>query len=265
MYLLIDILSRCTIHYWKLGFEISHCYCRTLHLSFQFYKCLLHIFWGSIAWLICVYNYMTWWIHLSSVQFNSVQSLSHIPLFATPWIAACQASLSITSSWSLLKLTPIESVMPSSHLILSHRLLLLPPIPPSIRVFSSMRWSKYWSFSFSIHPSNEHPGLISFRMDWLSPCSPRDSQESSPTPQFKSIFSFRTVSLPLVGQILSLIFLRIAIRPVSSSTPPTTRFCVGTRVQQDLLLCCRLVPKTCLTLCDPTDYSLTGSSVHEIF
>ena len=172
MYLLTDILSRCTIHYWKLNFEISHCYCRTFHLSFQFYKCLLHIFWGSVAWLICVYNYMTWWIHLSSVQFNSVQSLSHVPLFATPWIAACQASLSITSSRSLLKLTPIESVMPSSHLILCHPLLLLPPIPPSIRVFSNestlrMRWSKYWSFSFSIHPSNEHPGLISFRIDWL--------------------------------------------------------------------------------------------------
>ena len=88
---------------------------------------------------------------------------------------------------------------------------------------------------------------------------------SSPTPQFKSIFSFRTVFLPLVGQMLSLVFLRIAIRPVSSSTPPTARFCVGTRVQQDLLPCCRLVPKTRLTLCDPIDYSLTGSSVHEIF
>ena len=95
--------------------------------------------------------------------------------------------------WSLLKLMSIESVMTSSHLILCHPLLLLPPIPPSIRVFSNestlcMRWPKYWSFSFSISPSNEHLGLISFRMDWLDlPCSPRDSQESSPTPQFKSI------------------------------------------------------------------------------
>ena len=83
-----------------------------------------------------------------------------------------QASLSITNSWSLLKLMPIESVMPSSHLILCHPLLILPPIPPSIRIFSNestlrMRWPKYWSFSFSISPSNEHPGLISFRMDWL--------------------------------------------------------------------------------------------------
>ena len=106
-------------------------------------------------------------------QFSSVQPLSHVWLFATPWIAACQASLSITNSQSLLKLMSIELVMPSSHLILCHPLLLLPPIPPSIRVFSSestlrMRWPEYWSFSFSIIPSSEHPGLISFRMDWFS-------------------------------------------------------------------------------------------------
>ena len=109
---------------------------------------------------------------LASVQFSSVQSLSGVRLFATPWIATHQASLSITNSRSSLKLTFIESVMPSSHLILCRPLLLLPPIPPSIRVFSNesalhMRWPKYWSFSFSISPSNEHPGLISFRMDWL--------------------------------------------------------------------------------------------------
>ena len=105
-------------------------------------------------------------------QFSSVQLLSRIWLFVTPWITACQASLSITNSRSLLKLMPIESVMPSNHLILCRPLFLLPPIPPSIRVFSNestlcMRWPKYWSFSFSISPSNEHPGLISFRMDWL--------------------------------------------------------------------------------------------------
>ena len=103
---------------------------------------------------------------------SSVQLLSCVRLFATPWTVARQASLSITSSWSLLKLMSIESVMPSSHLILCRPLLLLPPIPPSISVFSSestlcMRWPKYWSFSFSISPSNEYPGLISFRMDWL--------------------------------------------------------------------------------------------------
>jgi len=106
----------------------------------------------------------------SSVQFSSVAQ--SCLLFATPWITACQASLSITNSWSLPKLMSIESVMPSSHLILCYPLLLLPPIPPSIRVFSNkstlhMRWPKYWSFSFSISPFNEHPGLISFKMDWL--------------------------------------------------------------------------------------------------
>ena len=107
-----------------------------------------------------------------SVQFSSVQSLSHVPFFATPWIAARQASLFITISWSSLRLMSIESVMPSSHLILCCPLFLLPSIPPSIRVFSNestlhMKWPKYWSFSFSIIPSEEHPGLISFRMDWL--------------------------------------------------------------------------------------------------
>ena len=105
-------------------------------------------------------------------QFSSVQSLSRVWLFATPWIAACQASVSIINTQSSLKLMSIESVMPSSHLILCRPLLLLLPIPPSIRVFSNestlcMRWPKYWSFSFSISPSNEHLGLISFRMDWL--------------------------------------------------------------------------------------------------
>ena len=103
---------------------------------------------------------------------RSVQSLSCVRLFATPWIAARQAALSITNSRSSHKLTSIESVMPSSHLILCCPLLALPPIPPSIRVFSNestlrMKWPKYWSFSFSIIPSKEHAGLISFRMDWL--------------------------------------------------------------------------------------------------
>ena len=103
---------------------------------------------------------------------SSVQSLSRIRLFATPWITAHQASLSITNSQSLLWLTSIESVMPFSHLILCHPLLLLSPVSPSIRVFSNestlrMKWPKYWSFSFSIIPSKEHPGPISLRMDWL--------------------------------------------------------------------------------------------------
>ena len=106
------------------------------------------------------------------IQIRSDQSFSRVQLFATPWIAARQASLSITNSWSSLRLMSIESVMPSSHLILCRPLFLLPPVPPSMRVFSNestlhMRWPKYWSFSFSIIPSTEIPGLISFRMDWL--------------------------------------------------------------------------------------------------
>ena len=129
-----------------------------------------------------------------SVQFSSVQSLSHVRLFVTPLITVPQASLSITNSRSSLRLTSIESVMPSSHLIFGCSPLLLPPIPPSIKVFSSestlrMRWPKYRSFSFSIIPSKEIPGLISFRMDWLDLLAVQGTLKSSPTPQFKSINS----------------------------------------------------------------------------
>ena len=107
-----------------------------------------------------------------SVQVSSVQSLSRVRLLATPWTAARKSSLSITNSWSLLKLTSIASVMPSNHLILCHPLLLLPSIFPSIRVFFSesvlcIRWPKYWSFIFNISPSNQYSGLISFRIDWF--------------------------------------------------------------------------------------------------
>ena len=105
-------------------------------------------------------------------RFNSVQSLNRVRLFVTPWTAACQVSLFITNSWSVLKLMSIESVIPTNYLILCPPLLLLPSIFPSIRVFSNesvlhIRWTKYWSFSFSISPSNEYSGLISFRIDWL--------------------------------------------------------------------------------------------------
>ena len=111
-------------------------------------------------------------ISAHSVQFSSVQSLSRVQLFTTPWTAARQASLSITNSWNPTKLISIELVMPSNHLILCRPLLLRPSIFPSIRVISNesalyIRWPKYWSFRFNISPSNEHPGLISFRMDWL--------------------------------------------------------------------------------------------------
>ena len=122
--------------------------------------------------------------------FSSVQLLSHVRLFAAPCTAARQAPLSITNSQSLLNLVSIELVMPSNHLILCHPLLLLPSIFPSIRVFSDesvlcITWPKYWSFSFNISPSNEHPGLTSFRMDWLELLA----VQRTPTPQFKSINS----------------------------------------------------------------------------
>ena len=134
-------------------------------------------------------------LHRLSLKTFIVQLLSHVWLFMIPWTSACQASLSMTVSRSLLKLMPIKLVMPSNHLILCHPILLLPPIPPSIRVFSNesvlrIRWPNYWSFSFSINPSKEYSGLISFRI-WLdgSPCSQRDSQESSPIPQFENMNS----------------------------------------------------------------------------
>ena len=129
---------------------------------------------------------------LEEVQFTSVQSPRHVRLFATPLIAARQASLSINNSQSSLRLMSIESVMPSSHLILCHPLLLLSPIPPSITVFSNestlhIRWPKYWTFSFrSFFQRNSRADLLQNGLVG-SPCSPRDSQESSPTPQFKSI------------------------------------------------------------------------------
>ena len=122
---------------------------------------------------------------------NSVQSLSCVWLFATPWTAACQTSLSITNSQSLLRLISIESVMPSSHLIFCHPLLLLTSMFPNIRVFSNesalrIRWLKYWSFNFNISPWNEHPGLISSKMDCLDLLAVQRTLKSPPTAQFKS-------------------------------------------------------------------------------
>ena len=123
--------------------------------------------------------------------FSSVQSLSRVRLFVTPWTAAHQTSLSITNSRRLLKLLSIASVMPSNHLILCHPFLLLSSIFPSISIFLNesifcIRWSKYWSFSFSISPSNEYSGLISIRIDWFHLLQLTESQESSQTPWFKS-------------------------------------------------------------------------------
>ena len=127
-------------------------------------------FFFFLKWTLNLKYFFSGFYPFSIPQFSSVQSLSCVLLFVTPWIAAHQASLSITNSQSSLKLMSIESVMPSSHLILCRPLFLLPPIPPSIRVFSSestlhMKWPKYWSFSFSSSPSNERLGLVSFRMD----------------------------------------------------------------------------------------------------
>ena len=168
-----------------------------------------------------------------SVQFSSVQLLSRVRRFATLWIAARQASLSITIPRSSLKLMSIESVMPSSHLILCCPLLLLPPVPASIRVFSNdsilcMRWPKYWSFSFSISPSNEHPGLISFRMNWL------DLLEVQGT--LKSLLQHHSWKAPILWRLA---FLAIAAAAAKSL-------------------------QLCLTLCDPIDGSPPGSSVHGI-
>ena len=139
---------------------------------------------------------------------QSVQSLSRVQLFATPWTAARHASLSITNSQSLLKLMSIESVMPSNHLILCHPFLLLPSIFPSIRTFSNesvlqIWWLKYWSFSFSISLSNKYSGLISFRMDWLDLLEVQGTLKSPPTPQFKSINS-SALSLPNVPTLTSI-------------------------------------------------------------
>ena len=133
------------------------------------WRWLLWKFWTHTDCLVL--RRLSLWSHCVKQVNISVQPLSRVRLFVIPWITARQAPLSITDSRSLPKLTSIESVMPSSHLILCHP-LLLPPVPPSIRVFSNestlhMTWPKYWSFSFSISPSNEHPGVISFRMDWL--------------------------------------------------------------------------------------------------
>ena len=181
---------------------------RSIHIAVSMYQqfilCYEWILFHFWIYHICLFShqvmeiwvvYTFWLLWINTSVFSSVQSLSRVRLFASPWIAARQASLSITNSRSSLRLTSIESVMPSSHLILCRPLLLLPPIPLSITVFSNestlcMRWPKYWSFSFSMIPSKEHPGLISFQNGLVgSPCSPRDSQQSSPTPQFKSINS----------------------------------------------------------------------------
>ena len=175
------------------------------------------------------------------IQFSSVQLLSHVWLFATTWTAAHQASLSITNSRSLLKLMSIESVMPSNHLILCHPLLLLPSIFPSIRVFSvesalCIRWPKYWSFSFNISSSNEHSGLISFRMDWLDLLAVQGTLKSLLKHHSSKSINSSVLIINHANLLISLVIHRK-----------------------------REVAQSCPTLCDPMDCSLPGSSVHGIF
>ena len=199
-----------------------------------------------------------------AIAFRSVQSLSRVQLFATPWTAARQASLSITNSWSPPKPTSIESVMPSNHLILCGP-LLLPSIFPSIRVFSNksalhIRWRKYWSFSFSISPSNEHPGLLSFRMDSLQ-SKGLSGVFSNTTVQNHQFFSTQLVSQVLWLVCHSIILLLLASFPSLSHLvlphqwflgPPTTQISCTQILSQSLLLrepklgnACPLIP-TCL-------------------
>ena len=186
---------------------------------------------------------------VKAAQFSSVQSLSHVRLFAAPWITACQASLSITNSWSSLKFMSIESVMPSSHLILCRPLLLLPPIPPSIRDFSNelsvhITGLKYWSFSFSISPSSEYSGLISLKIDWfellavqgtfrtllqyhslkasiLWPSAFLMIQLSQPY-----VTTGKTIALTFVGRVMSLLF-NILSRFVIAFLPRSNRLLIS--------------------------------------
>ena len=158
----------------------------------QHHYCLTHSFIHSFNKFLNTYCVRGMVLNTRSI--SSVQSLSRVWLFATPWTIGRQASLSITNSQSPHKLMSTESVMPSKHLILCHPLLLLPSIFPSITVFSNesalyIRWPKYRIFTFNISPSNEHPGLISYRMDWFVLLAVQRTLESSPTPQFKNINS----------------------------------------------------------------------------
>ena len=183
---------------------------------------------------------------------SSVQLLSRVQLFVTPWTTAHQASLSITNSQSLPKLMSMESVMPSHHLILCCPLLLLPPIPPSIRVFSNestlcMRWPKYWSVSFSIIPSNEHPGLISFRMDWMDLLVVQGTLKSLPQHHSSKGLILRCSA-----------FFIVQLSHPYMTTGKTTALTAATAAATTKSL------QSCPTLCDPVDGSPSGTSVPEI-
>ena len=162
-------------------------YSRYIQMSPEFHTCISNDLFNTTTWMIDRQLQL-------SIQFSSVQSLSCVLLFATPWTSLCQASLSIINSWSLLKLMFIELMMPSNHLILCRPLLVPPSILPSISVFSKesvlcIRWPKYSSFNFSISLSNDYSELVSFTMDWLDLVDVQGTEDSSPTQQFNSINS----------------------------------------------------------------------------
>ena len=194
--------------------------------------------------------------------FNSVQLLGCVWLFAIPWTAAHRASLFITNAWSSLKLMSIESVMHSSHLILCPPLLLLPPIPPSIRVFSNestlrMRWPKYWSFSFSFSPSKEHPGLISFRMDWLDLLAVQGT--------FKSLLQHHSSK---ASDLQRSAFFTIQLSHPYMTIGKTIALTRWTFVGKVMSLLFNMlsqfssVAQSCPTLCDPMNHSTPGRPVH---
>ena len=236
------------------------------------------IFWHSISiHLGWVTNLELDW--MGELQFSSVQSVTRVWLFATPWIAARQASLSITNSRSSPKLMSIESVMPSSHPIFCCPLLLLPPIPPSTRVFSNesilcMRWPKYWSFSLSISPFNEHPGLISFRMDWLDLLAVQGTlksllQHHSSKASILQCSSFFTVQLShpymttgniisltrqtFVGKVMSLL-LNILFRLVITFLPRSKRLLISSPTHYNLFV----TPKSILLEFYGNPWTFTG-------
>ena len=182
-------------------------------------------------------------------QFSSVQLLSRVRLFVTPWTAARQASLSITNFRSLLKLMSVESMMPSSHLILCCPLLLLPSIFPSIRVFSNepvlrIRWSKYWSFSFNMSPSNEYPRLISFRMDWLDLFAVQGT--------LKSLLQHHSSKASILRCSA---FLTVQLSHPYVTTGKTIALTAAAAAKS---------LQSCLTLCDPIDGSPPGSPIPRI-
>ena len=216
----------------------------------------------SVKCMQCVYTHTHTYIYTH--QFSSVQSLSHVWLFATPWTTAFQTSLSITNFRSPPKLMSIDLVIPPNHLILCHLLILLPSIFPSIRVFSNesvlrIRWPKYWSFSFSISPSNEHPGLISFRMDWLDFLTVQGI--------LKSLLQHHSSKASILLYSANFIVQLSHPYMTTGKTIALTRWTFVGKVMSllfNMLSAAAAAAKSlqlCPTLCNPIDSSLPGSPV----